>query len=92
LNNEPQFHIEAALAALLIMSLLFAVAGLANLMGIVTVELTFFKYSITSRLGIILWTVVSLLFAFIFGYVLRNRCVKKWGIPQYLYLSKLFDT
>ena len=77
MSDEPQWHPEAALAALLVMSVLFAVEGLVKLVGVVEVELGFFEYSITFRLGNILWVTASLSFAFLFGYLLRNRCTKK---------------
>ena len=76
MSGEPQWHPEVALAALLFISVLFAVAGLLNLMGIVEVELGFFEYSVTSRLGNVLWIVASSLFASIFGYLLHSRLVR----------------
>jgi hypothetical protein len=73
LSDEPQWHPEAALVFLLFMSILFAAAGLLNLLGIVEVELRFFEYSVTSRFGVVLWVTASLLFAVLFGYLLHNR-------------------
>ena len=77
MNDESQWHPKAALAALLLMSILFAVAGVANLVGLVEVELGFFEYSVTSHLGNVLWIATSLLFAFLFGYLLRDRRKKR---------------
>ena len=77
MSDEPQWHPEAALAALLFLSLLLAVAGLVNLLGIVEVELGAFGYSVNSRLGNVLWITTSLLFATFFGYLLRKRLTKK---------------
>ncbi len=62
MSDKPQWYPEAALVALLFMSILFAVAGLVNLTGIVEVELGFFEYSINSRLGNVLWVTTSLIF------------------------------
>jgi hypothetical protein len=77
LSDEPQWNPEAALAAFLLMSILFAIAGLVSLVGLAEVELGIFDYSITSRLGNVLWVTISLLFAFLFGYLLRNRLRKR---------------
>ena len=77
MSDESQWHPEAALAALFFLSVLFAVAGLVDLMDIVEVELGFFEHSIGTRLGTILWITVSLSFAFLFGYLLRKRWMKK---------------
>ncbi len=77
MSDEPQWHPEAALAAFLLMSILFAIAGLVNLVGIAEVRLGIFDYSITSRLGNVLWVSTSLLFALLFGYLLRNRLRKR---------------
>jgi hypothetical protein len=77
LSDEPQWYPEAALAALSFMSMLFAVAGMMNLLGVYEVELEFFDYSVTSRFGIVLWTATSLFFALLFGYLLCNRQKKK---------------
>jgi hypothetical protein len=77
LRDEPQWHPEATLAALSFLSMLFAVAGLVNLVGVFEVELGFFNYTVTSRLGIVLWTITSLFFALLFGYLLLSRLKKK---------------
>ncbi|NCF27671.1 MAG: hypothetical protein GWP69_09840 [Gammaproteobacteria bacterium] len=77
MSDEPQWNPEAALAAFLLMSILFAIAGLVSLVGLAEVELGIFDYSITSRLGNVLWVTISLLFAFLFGYLLRNRLRKR---------------
>ena len=73
MSDEPQWYPEAALAFLSFMSMLFAVAGLVNLLGVFEVDLEFFDYSVTSRSGIVLWTIMSLFFALLFGYLLRSR-------------------
>jgi hypothetical protein len=77
LNDEPQWYPEAALAALSFMSMLFALAGVVNLLGIFEVELEFFNYSVTSRPGIVVWTTTTLFFTLFFGYLLRSRLRRK---------------
>jgi uncharacterized membrane protein YphA (DoxX/SURF4 family) len=77
MSDEIQWHPKAALAALLIMAILFAVAGLVKLAGIADVELGFFEYSVTSRRGTVLWIVTSLLFCFLFDYLLRGQWTTK---------------
>ncbi len=77
MSDKSQWQPDAALVALLIMSILFAVAGLVNLMGIVKVELWFFEYLVGSRLGNVLWITASLFAVFLFGYLLRKRRIKR---------------
>ena len=77
MSDEAQWHPIAALVGLLIMATLFTVAGLVKLMGIAEVELGFFEYSVTTRQGNVLWVVTSLLFCFLFGYLLRKQWKKK---------------
>jgi hypothetical protein len=77
MTDNTNMHWDAAIAMLFFMSILFTVAGLVKLLGIVEVELGFFDYSVTSRAGIMLWVFTSLLFTFLFGYLLRIRLKKK---------------
>ncbi len=77
MSDKSQWHPDAALVALLFMSILFAVAGLVNLMGIAKVELWFFEYLVGSRLGNVLWITGSLSAAYLFGYLLRKRRIRR---------------
>lgn len=77
LSDKPQWHPEAALAALFVLSILFAGAGVVNLLGIVEVELGLFADAITSRLGNVLWVTTSLCCAVLFGSLLRHRWTKR---------------
>jgi hypothetical protein len=72
LTDKSQWHPEALVAVLLLMSVLFAVAGLANFLGIIDVELWFFEYFVKSPLGNIVWIAISLLFAVLFAYLFRR--------------------
>ena len=77
MSDNSQWHPEAVLVALLFMSILFVVAGCVNLAGIVSVELWFFEYLVTSRLGNVLWITAWLFVALLAGYVLRKRWMKR---------------
>ena len=75
--DSPQWYPEAAIAALMLVSALFAIAGLSNLLGILNIELYVFEYRITSPVGNVLWTTTSLLFVAALGFLLRRKLADK---------------